>query len=72
MDFNAWKQAIFDDVERLGLRPTARKYGLSVSSLQNMIKGEAKTGLISWARLGLSKQLEDFKDPIRVPNPNRR
>ena len=69
MDFNTWKQAIFDDVERLGLRPTARKYGLAVSSLQNLVSGDSFTGFQSWKRLGFSKKAEDFKDPVKVKTP---
>ena len=52
MDFLTWKDNLIASVEEIGLRPTARKFNLAVSSLQNILKGDEYSGLTTWKRVG--------------------
>ena len=63
MEFNRWRELIFKDLKSVGLRPTARKFGLSVSSLQNIIAGGE--GRLSWQRLGAHLKESQLKDEVK-------
>lgn len=63
MEFNRWRELIFKDLKSFGLRPTARKFGLSVSALQNMMKGGE--GRLSWERLGRNLRESQLKDEVK-------
>jgi len=38
MTFELWRKKLFLDVANLGFRQTGLKYGVSISSIQNIIK----------------------------------
>jgi len=56
MDFLTWKKAVLDSVEEIGLRPTAKRFKIGVSSLQLLVaadnSGDSYAGLQTWKRNG--------------------
>jgi len=77
MDFLSWRKAVLDSVEEIGLRPTAKRFKIGVSSLQLIMaseeSGDGYAGLNTWKRNGAllkvlpnkpspTNRLKDLKD----------